>query len=110
MVPSKSELVIANELFHMKLDYQYERPFEGDDRTVWPDFTFVDAAGDLILWEHLGLLSLPSYSRDWARKKEWYEKNGFVLDLNLFTTEDDERGGLDSTAVRETAEIIFRLV
>jgi hypothetical protein len=56
------------------------------------------------------MLGRADYRRGWEWKKGWYEKNGFVLGDNLFITEDDERGGLDSTAVRKTAEKISGLV
>jgi hypothetical protein len=50
------------------------------------------------------MLGRADYRERW--KKAWYKKNGNSLDQNLFTTEDDERGGLDSTTIRETAEDI----
>ncbi len=112
MVRSKSELVIANMLYHLSMEYQYEERLEGTEApgSVRPDFTFVDPAGDRILWEHLGLLVREDYRRAWEWKREWYEQNGFHLGQNLFTTQDDERGGLDSAVVRETAERIKALL
>jgi hypothetical protein len=112
MVRSKSELVIANMLYQSDMDYEYERLFEGETEKGWrrPDFSFIDAAGDLILWEHLGMLNKPSYREDWEHKLMWYEKNGYVLGENLFTTEDDEQGGLDSSVVRKIAENVKTLL
>ncbi len=112
MVRSKSELVIANMLFQMQLPYYYERLLEGTvvSGQVRPDFSFADPAGELIVWEHLGMMSRDDYRRGWQWKREWYEKNGFVLGENLFTSEDDERGGLDSTAIRKLANTIKALV
>lgn len=112
MVRSKSELVIANMLYRMEVEYEYERLYEGGSAPGRrrPDFSFVDPAGDLILWEHLGMLTRDDYRRDWERKRAWYEMNGFVLDENLFTTEDDEQGGLDSRAVKKVAEKIQSLI
>jgi hypothetical protein len=108
MVRSKSELAIANMLWRMKLEYEYERPVEGEKvpGKVRPDFSFVDAAGDLLLWEHLGMLTRDDYRQAWTWKRDWYEKNGFTLGKNLFTSEDDDRGGLDSVALRRVAETI----
>jgi UvrD-like helicase C-terminal domain len=102
MVRSKSELVIANTLYSMNIDYEYERPCEGSVTAgrVRPDFSFTDPSGDLILWEHLGMLRRQDYRAGWEWKKKWYEDNGFVQGKNLFTTQDDERGGLDSKAVK----------
>jgi len=111
MVRSKSELVIANMLFNMKgglEKYEYEWQLSGtvDLHVLRPDFFFSDPAGDAIIWEHLGMLSRDDYRQGWEWKKAWYERNGFVIGQNLFVTEDDERGGLDSKKIREVAEII----
>ena len=80
MVRSKSELVIANMLWQMDIDYMYEDPVEGEQvpGKVRPDFSFVDPAGDLIIWEHLGMLSRDDYRKSWEWKKDWYAKNGFI--------------------------------
>jgi hypothetical protein len=110
MVRSKSELVIANDLFHRGLAdrYEYERRVSGSTRrgTVRPDFSFADPAGDLIVWEHLGMLASPAYADAWAWKKQWYVDNGLVEGDTLFTTHDDEQGGLDSDNVRRVADAI----
>lgn len=112
MVRSKSELVIANKLWQMGIDYEYERPVEGEvvPGKMRPDFSFVDPAGDLILWEHLGMLFRDDYRKSWEWKKDWYAKNGFIEGENLFTTQDDDNGGLDSTKVTSVAEIIKNLI
>jgi hypothetical protein len=114
MVRRKSELVIANKLSAMGLGdkYEYERPVEGHVALglVHPDFSFVDPSGDLVIWEHLGMLSSPEYEKGWQWKRDWYAKNGFALGENLFTTEDDERGGLDSNALQVIAERIMGLI
>jgi hypothetical protein len=112
LVRSKSELVIANMLFEMGIDYEYERVLEGTQQPgrLRPDFSFVAADGDLILWEHLGMLGREDYRKGWEWKRAWYEANGFVLGKTLFTTEDDDRGGLDSSLVRETATAVRTLL
>jgi ATP-dependent exoDNAse (exonuclease V) alpha subunit len=110
MVRSKSELQIATTLYDLELAerYEYERPFVGEKRAgaVRPDFSFADAAGDVIVWEHLGMLTRPSYLKDWEWKRQWYLDNGFVEGETLFTTKDDERGGLDANIIRNVAEEI----
>lgn len=104
LVRSKSELVIANMLHQSGTDYEYERVLEGDVEPgrLRPDFSFVAADGDLVLWEHLGLMQREDYRKGWEWKRQWYEANGFTLGENLFTSEDDERGGLDSAELRAT--------
>jgi UvrD-like helicase family protein len=110
MVRSKSELVIANTLaaLGMSAAYEYERQVQGEFREglLRPDFSFVDAAGDLMIWEHLGMLAKPKYAADWEWKKQWYLDNGYVEGETLFTTQDDLGGGLDSLYVKEVAERI----
>lgn len=112
MVRSKSELVIANILYENNIEYQYEREYQGDEDKikVHPDFSFTDPAGDLILWEHLGMLSREDYRLGWEWKKDWYERNGFVENKNLFTTRDGDDGSLDSSEVKEIAEKINKII
>ena len=49
LVRSKSEVIIANMLIDKKIDFEYERQYTGKSgQKRIPDFTFIDAAGDLI--------------------------------------------------------------
>ena len=81
---------------------------EGRDKTG--NFTFIDAGGDPIVWEHLGMLAKESYRSSWEWKLEWYKQNGFALGENLFTTEDDPAGGLDEGALITVAKKIDALL
>ena len=112
MVRSKSELVIANMLYHMGIEYEYERPLDGEHMPgrTRPDFSFVDPAGDLILWEHLGMLNRDDYRRGWEWKRDWYAQNRFLLGKNLFATEVDEVCGLYSEKIRNVAKNIGNLL
>jgi hypothetical protein len=112
MVRSKSELVIANHLFDVGIPYFYERPLDGTKAPgrLRPDFSFVTDAGDVIIWEHLGMLNRDDYRRGWEWKRAWYRNNGYEIDENLFTTQDDERGGLDSGPIQDIAERIRKLL
>jgi len=107
MVRSKSELVIANMLHNMGIEYKYESRLPAG----WlPDFTFIDAAGDKILWEHLGRLDDDEYVRSWKTKLDWYRKNGFKLNERLFISEEHPKKGLDSAALRKIASKIQQLL
>jgi len=66
LVRSKSELVIANMLYQYGIEYDYERVCEGtiEPGRMRPDFSFVAHDGELILWEHLGMLDRPDYNGD----------------------------------------------
>ena len=52
----------------------------------------------------------PTNRRGWEWKLNWYAENGYRLGENLFTTENDERGGLDSATVRQVAERVTELI
>ena len=85
--------------------YEYERICEGtvEQGRLRPDFSFITPDGDLIVWEHLGMLNREDYRRGWEWKQQWYLKNGFVEGKTMFSSQDDERGGLDSERLRSKA-------
>lgn len=105
LVRSKSELVIANKLFQLGIPYDYERLYDGTVAAgrMRPDFSFVTADGDLLIWEHLGMLSRPDYRRGWEWKRAWYQKNGFTEGRTLFTSTEEDGKGLDSAELERTA-------
>jgi hypothetical protein len=86
----------------------YERVLVGTARPgrLRPDFTFIDSAGDEIVWEHLGMLTKESYRASWDWKLQWYTDNGFVEGKNLFTTRDGADGSLDQGEITAVAEAI----
>ncbi len=108
LVRSKSELVIANMLHQMEIEYDYERVCDGTVELgkLRPDFSFTTPAGDLIIWEHLGLLERPDYRKGWEWKHWWYKRNGFIDDETLFTSVESSEKGLDSKKLRATAQAI----
>jgi hypothetical protein len=112
LVRSKSELVIANMLFQLGIDYEYERVCDGTAAPgrLRPDFSFISPDGDLLVWEHLGMLSRPDYKRGWEWKREWYARNGFVEEKTLFTSTEDALNGLDSGSLKRTALAIKALL
>jgi exodeoxyribonuclease V alpha subunit len=83
--------------------YEYEQKLQskGDPNDFrLPDFT-VSYEGDTFYWEHLGMLSVPSYKEAWERKRQWYEDNGF-LD-RVITSEDGLDGSIDAAAIDRIA-------
>ncbi|XTZ17900.1 AAA family ATPase [Micromonospora echinospora] len=111
LVRSKSEVVIANLLHTAGIDYKYERALTGTavSGTIHPDFTFVDPGGDVIVWEHLGMLDRPGYRASWERRRAWYLANGFVPGETLFTSEESG-GGLDSSALAKQVALLRDLL
>lgn len=111
LVRSKSEVIISNELEYRELPFEYEREFTGKNgQKRIPDFTFTDAAGDMIILEHLGMLSVPSYKADWEKKKLFYEESGYRMNENLFITTESEKGGIDSKEIERVIDKIQNLL
>lgn len=105
-VRSKSEVIIANELISAGIKFDYEKLIEEDGRRCIPDFSFETDDGDIIIWEHLGMLGVPEYRVSWENKLKFYNQMGFVEGENLFTTHDHENGSIDST---EVMDVIFQI-
>lgn len=110
MVRSKSEVIIANELISTGLKFKYEEMFKRDGHQCLPDFTFVDLSDEIIIWEHLGMLTVPEYRASWEKKLKFYNSIGFVEGENLFTTIDHENGSIDTTEIMDVIEQIKELV
>ncbi|MGG7643912.1 AAA family ATPase [Rhodovulum sp. YNF3179] len=111
-VRSKSEVIVANILTDLGLEYTYEKRFVGYDGTSrFPDFTVEDDdTGQTILIEHLGMLNHPGYKSAWERKLEWYASNGVTTDggrrAMLVITRDGADGSIDAAEInRQLAEV-----
>ncbi|WP_186430048.1 AAA family ATPase [Clostridium sp. BSD9I1] len=99
MVRSKSEVIVANILDKMKIEYFYEEPLNVSGKTYIPDFT-LRYQGKTACLEHLGMLRDKSYKKRWDEKKANYESVGISETLgNLIITEDGLDGSLDATLI-----------
>ena len=101
LVRSKSEVIIANELDHAGIPYEYEKELvlENDGMRI-PDFTIEDAeTGKCFYWEHCGMLGDVEYARRWEEKKALYARHEIFEDVNLIVSKDDLNGGIDSAAI-----------
>lgn len=79
MVLSKSEVIVANTLRSLAIQYLYEVPLRMPDGTErLPDFTIDLGAGRMLYWEHLGMLGKSGYLADWEAKKVWYADHGIL--------------------------------
>lgn len=70
LVRSISEVVVADALNVEGVEYHYEKALRGADGVDrYPDFTAEDpATGVTVYWEHLGMLSDPTYKDRWEKK------------------------------------------
>lgn len=107
LVRSKSEVLIANALFHHHLEYIYEPKLVLEGMVKRPDFQIIDDdTGEVWYWEHCGLMDDPRYRRRWEDKRAFYQKNGIEEGKNLLVT-FEENGALDSQKIERIIEETF---
>ena len=100
MVRSKSEVIVANILDKMKIEYFYEEPLNAGGKIYIPDFT-LRYQGKVAYLEHLGMLSDKLYKRRWDEKRANYERVGISETFgNLIITQDGLDGSLDATLIQ----------
>ena len=94
------------------LVYDYEKPFNGSKRKgrIFPDFSFTDASGDLIIWEHFGRMDDPQYVKGHDWKIKWYADNDFIEGRNLFVTTETLTSGVDSSKLDDPLSKIKDLI
>ncbi|MBO4858291.1 MAG: hypothetical protein J5527_07240 [Treponema sp.] len=91
-VRSKSEIIIADTLFRLKIPYHYEYPVDirttnGEKLTFYPDFTCLNLrTRQEFYWEHFGMMDNSEYSERAVQKLRLYEQNGIVPGKNLIIT------------------------
>ena len=103
MVRSKSEVIVADTLTQLGISYEYEQKLPSkDDPNDYrlPDFT-VSYEGDTFYWEHLGMLSVPSYKEAMGTKAAVVR--GQWLPRAMITSEDGADGGIDAAEIERIA-------
>lgn len=99
MVRSKSEVIVANILDKMKIEYFYEEVLNVNGKNYIPDFT-LHYKGKTAYLEHLGMLKDKSYKNHWEEKKSNYTSIGIKeSEGNLIITEDGLDGSLDASLI-----------
>lgn len=118
LVRSISEVVVADALHAEGIDYHYEKALRGADGIErYPDFTAEDpTTGIIVYWEHLGMLSDPTYAKRWDKKIEWYKTMGLepngpenAKGERLVTSENRHDGAIDSARIRQQVRDVFEL-
>jgi hypothetical protein len=118
LVRSKSEVIVADALNDLRLDYQYESElrFPGEFPRR-PDFTIARAGTTPVYWEHLGMLDLSGYRADWESRKKWYASHdilpwaegGGAAGTLVWSDENVGGKGINSNAIRDLAREVFDL-
>ena len=108
-VRSKSELIIANALFHSKIPYRYEYPLHvKSSGNFYPDFLCLNpSTGCEILWEHFGLMDNEDYRNKAILKLAKYSEAGFVPGRNFIYTMETTKTPLNSWFVKRVIQENF---
>lgn len=107
-VRSKSEVLIANELFNANKPYKYEHPLTLSGITYYPDFTVLNTrTRKEMLWEHLGKLDSTDYVSRNLNKLRIYESHGIILGKNLIITCEDSSHPLSVLSIRKKIKEFF---
>lgn len=108
-VRSKSEKILADKLYMMKIPYLYEVPlYIQKYGYIRPDFTVLNKKTRTeYYWEHLGMMDNEEYCEKAIRKIESYEKNGIFPGKNLILTYETKRHPLNTRIVEALAEEYF---
>lgn len=94
-VRSKSEMLIAERLYHHQVAFRYEEVIHVGNKKYIPDFTIMCNNGNLFYWEHCGLPDNQSYMFKFKSKLEDYESIGIVPWRNLIVTYEEEGFNLE---------------
>lgn len=108
IVRSKSEVIIATALYDNNIKFECEKAIKISDVIYYPDFTVEKKNGDIILWEHLGLIDNPDYRNKAYRKILKYNENGYYQGKNLILTYETAESPLDPMDVEHEIEKMCR--
>ncbi len=105
---SKSEAMIATRADGRKLLYRYDAEVILNNKSVYPDFTFLDLKRRrLIYLEHLGKVDDERYMFRNLKKLEEYAECGIVLGDNLFITYESRNRPLSIKAIDDKLDEMF---
>lgn len=108
-VRSKSEKIIADKLYSLGIPYRYEYPLRLCDNTVvYPDFTILKIPERKEVYlEHFGMMDSEEYVKTMVKKLRLYEKNGMVLGVSIFFTQETRDYPLNTKALTKMLTQVF---
>jgi hypothetical protein len=113
MVISKSEVIVANVLPSLGVEYVYEQPLVmADGSRRLPDFTIARLGKPTVYWEHLGMLGRAGYRANWEAKRAWYENHGVLPwtdgggpnGVLVWSEEGIDGSGIDAEEIEQQAQ------
>ena len=105
-VRSKSEAIIADELFRMKIPYRYECRLLVGNTYLHPDFTAINKrTEEVFIWEHFGKADDPGYlNRNCIGRMNKYLYAGYIPTINMITTYETMRDPFTSIQAKKMIE------
>jgi hypothetical protein len=116
LMRSKSEVIVANTLRSLGVNYSHEELLRMPDGSVRePDFTIRRPGQPTVYWEHLGMLDRAGYRADWESKLEWYARHdirpwtqgGGPAGALVWSTEAQAGAGIDAHEIEQLAIQVF---
>ena len=126
-VRTKGELLIAELLYSLGIEFYYERALTLDVRrtretivngqilhdryqtkkTYYPDFTIILPDGRVFYWEHKGLLKNYDYSERDILKTTDYNVNGIYQPHNYIVTEEGPENDIDFDGIKRIVKALL---
>ena len=107
-VRSKSEVLIANTLYHYGITYRYECPLNIGSRIIYPDFMILRISDRKeLFWEHLGMMDDTAYRNSAFLKIQEYEKMGFFPGDQLILTVETYKMPLTQNTINNIVRHYF---
>lgn len=108
MLRSKSEAMIAWELFNNHIPFRYENDIKTPLGTFHPDFTIRHPkTGEIFIWEHFGLMDDADYAHRCANKIEIYNSIGYTPMCNFIMTFETKMKPFDAKKAASMVKIFF---
>lgn len=101
-VRSKSEVIIADTLYRLRVPYRYEFPLRmrqsrSSSYTLYPDFFCLNVrTREEFIWEHFGMMDDLEYAQKAVAKLNLYAENGIIPGSNLLITMEAKTEPLDA--------------
>ena len=97
---SKSEMLIAQILDMLGLEYKYEPVVMINGEEKWPDFAvYCPETGRFFFIEHLGMMDKMGYRMENLEKMEKYENAGIRNGVDILYTTEFGKGMFDARAI-----------
>lgn len=107
-VRSKSEVIIVNTLFANRIPFRYECALTVQNMIFYPDLTIRHPkSGELIYWEHFGMMDKPVYCDKAFQKLRIYASEGIIPSINLITTYETADHPINSEKIQQIVRDFF---